>query len=381
MPEIPYGRHYIDEEDIAAVVAVLRSGRITQGPKVKEFEEALCRYTGAKYAVAVSSGTAALHLACLAAGIKPGDEVITSPVTFLATPNSVLYCGGRPVFADIQEDTVNIDPLEIQKRLTKKTRVLLPVHFAGHPCDLAEIRHIAKAHKLLVIEDACHALGAEYKGSKIGSCKYSDMTVFSFHPVKHITTGEGGAIMTNSKHLYDKLLMLRTHGMVQDSALKRKHGGWFYEMRDLGFNYRITDFQCALGLSQLRKIDDFIHKRRQIVRHYETTLGICPEIQLPVERQQVLCSWHLYPIRVVNPRRRRSVYETLQQAGIGVQVHYIPVHWQPYYRKLGYRKSDCPQAGQFYRAEISIPIYPSLKKAEQDYVIDQIQKAFKVGGA
>ena len=295
---IPYGRHYIDDEDIAEVIKVLKSDFITQGPKIKEFEDALCKYTGAKYAVAVSSGTAALHLACLASGIGRGDEVITSPITFVASANCVLYCGGIPLFVDIQNDTLNIDPEKIISKITNKTRAIIPVHFAGHPCDLEEIHSIAKKYRLFVIEDACHALGAEYRGTKIGSCQYSDMTVFSFHPVKSITTGEGGAILTNNETLYEKLLTLRTHGITKDKEKwkAREEGDWYYEMQYLGYNYRITDFQCALGISQLRKLDRFISRRREIARIYTERLSRVEGIILPVERQYVKYAWHLYTI-------------------------------------------------------------------------------------
>ena len=364
MKTIPYGHQWIDEKDIKEVIKVLKSDWITQGPKIKEFEEALCKYTGAKYAVAVSSGTAALHIACLAAGIKEGDEVITTPITFVATANCILYCGGRPVFADIQEDTVNIDPDEIKKKITKMTKAIIPVHFAGHPCDLEEIYEIAKENNLIVIEDACHALGAEYKGSKIGSCKYSDMTVFSFHPVKSITTGEGGAVLTNNKDLYEKLLLLRSHGITKDKRkfINKKEGGWYYEMHELGFNYRITDFQCALGISQLKKLDKFIKRRREIVDIYNKELSEIDEIILPVERPYVKSSWHIYYIRLKNPQKRRFVFEKLQEKGIGVQVHYIPVYRQPYYQtNFGYKKGDYPKAEDYYHRSLTVPLYPKIK--------------------
>lgn len=364
MKTIPYGHQWIDEKDIKEVIKVLKSDWITQGPKIKEFEEALCKYTGAKYAVAVSSGTAALHIACLAAGIKEGDEVITTPITFVATANCILYCGGRPVFADIQEDTVNIDPDEIKKKITKMTKAIIPVHFAGHPCDLEEIYEIAKENNLIVIEDACHALGAEYKGSKIGSCKYSDMTVFSFHPVKSITTGEGGAVLTNNKDLYEKLLLLRNHGITKDKRkfINKKEGGWYYEMHELGFNYRITDIQSALGISQLKKLDKFIKRRREIVDIYNKELSEIDEIILPVERPYVKSSWHIYYIRLKNPQKRRFVFEKLQEKGIGVQVHYIPVYRQPYYQtNFGYKKGDYPKAEDYYHRSLTVPLYPKIK--------------------
>jgi len=375
---IPYGRHYIDDEDIAEVIKVLKSDFITQGPKIKEFEDALCKYTGAKYAVAVSSGTAALHLACLASGIGSGDEVITSPITFVASANCVLYCGGIPLFVDIQNDTLNIDPEKIISKITNKTRAIIPVHFAGHPCDLEEIHSIAKKYRLFVIEDACHALGAEYRGTKIGSCQYSDMTVFSFHPVKSITTGEGGAILTNNETLYEKLLTLRTHGITKDKEKwkAREEGDWYYEMQYLGYNYRITDFQCALGISQLRKLDRFISRRREIARIYTERLSRVEGIILPVERQYVKSAWHLYTIRLNKSQSRADIFKYLREQGIGVQVHYIPVYLHPYYKqKFNFKVEDFPVAQSYYSSSISIPIFYSMRDDEIEYVISKIESA------
>jgi UDP-4-amino-4,6-dideoxy-N-acetyl-beta-L-altrosamine transaminase len=328
----------------------------------------------------VSSGTAALHIACLAAGIKQGDEVITSPITFVASANCVLYCGGKPVFADIQEDTINIDPQEIKKKISKRTRAIIPVHFAGHPCDLEEIYSIAKDNNLIVIEDACHALGAEYKGYKIGSCKFSDMTVFSFHPVKSITTGEGGAVLTNNEELYEKLLMLRTHGITKDKnkLLNKNEGDWWYEMHYLGFNYRITDFQCALGLSQLKKLDNFIQYRRKIVEIYNKELSKIDEIILPVERPYVKSSWHIYYIRLKNSKKRKEVFEFLREQNIGVQVHYIPIYHQPYYRqRFGYEIDDYPRAERYYKQAITLPLFPNMRDGEISFVIKAIKRSLK----
>ena len=376
MKTIPYGHQWIDRDDIRAVEVTLGSDWLTQGPKVGEFEQAICDYTGARYAVAVSSGTAALHLACLAAGIKQGDEVITTPLTFLATANSILYCGGKPVFADIQKDTINISPEEIKKKLTRRTKGIIPVHFAGHPCDLEEIADIARKHNLTVVEDAAHALGAEYKGIKIGSCKHSDMAVFSFHPIKTITTGEGGLITTNKKHLYTKLIALRTHGIYRDKGLVKKYGPWYYQMRDLGFNYRITDIQCALGISQLRKINKFIEARRRIVDAYNRKLSPLKGIALPIERRYVKSCWHIYYIRLNDATRRKSIFKEFLASGINCQVHYIPVYLHPYYRKIGYRRGICKAAEDFYRRSITLPLYPTLRQVEINKIIRTVLAVF-----
>ncbi|HDP70437.1 MAG TPA: UDP-4-amino-4,6-dideoxy-N-acetyl-beta-L-altrosamine transaminase [Actinobacteria bacterium] len=391
---IPYSRQFIDEDDIDAVVGVLRSDWITQGPKIQEFEKKLASCCGSNYAVAVSSGTAGLHIACLAAGIKPGDEVITSPITFVASANCVLYCGGKPVFADVQEDTVNIDPEKIKKQVSERTKAVIPVHFAGHPCDLEEVSAIAREHDLILIEDACHALGAEYKGQKIGSCKHSDMTVFSFHPVKSITTGEGGAILTNRQDLYEKLLMLRSHGITKEpnkflnkdkvffsnpESLILNPNSWYYEMQELGFNYRLTDIQCVLGMAQLKKLNKFIERRREITEIYKNNFKGNEFFNLPKERDHVKSSWHLYPIKLKNDykKERRRVFDKLREKGLGVHVHYIPVYRQPYYQRLGYNTTICPKAENFYQREISIPLYYSMSAGEIDYVVDTILKTFK----
>lgn len=380
MKSIPYGHQLIDSGDIREVGRALKSDWITQGPKIKEFEEALAVYTGARYAVAVSSGTAALHIACLAAGIKARDEVITSPVTFLASANSVLYCGGKPVFADVQHDTINIDPDEIEAKICKKTKALMPVHFAGHPCDMDEISAIAGRSGLTVIEDAAHALGAKYKGSKIGACKHSDMTILSFHPVKSITTGEGGAVLTNKKDLYEKLLMLRNHGISKDRSRfvhrdPQSSGSWYYEMQCLGFNYRITDFQSALGISQLEKIDKFMEMRREIAAFYTEKLSAMDEIILPAERGYVTSARHIFCIRVKEAPERRRVFEELRRSGIGVQVHYIPVYLQPYYEKeFKYNPGLCPAAEDYYSKAITLPLYPALTKEQAKRVVYGLKK-------
>lgn len=377
MKNIPYATQCIDEEDIKAVSKALSDSYLTQGPRVAEFERKVAEYCGAKYAVAVNSGTSALHAACFAAGIHAGDEAITSPITFVASANCILYCGGNPVFADIKEDTVNIDPREIKNKINKKTRAIIPVHFAGHPSDLEEIQVIAKENNLAVIEDAAHALGAEYKGSKIGSCKYSDMTVLSFHAVKHITTGEGGMILTNNKNYYDRLMMFRTHGITRDNEKlsNENEGNWYYEMQFLGFNYRITDFQCALGTRQLSKLDRFVRHRREIVKKYNDAFKNLKGVIIPNEKKDVKSSWHLYVIRL--NENRKKVFESLRNMGLGVNVHYIPVHLQPYYQELGYKKGDFPKAENYYRGALTLPLYPSMGKAAVEYVIDVFSKTLK----
>lgn len=374
MKYLPYGRQDIDENDIRQVIKVLRSDWITQGPMIAEFEKALCVHTGAKYAVAVSSGTAALHIAALASGLKKGDEAITSPVTFVASANCILYAGARPVFADIDEDTVNIDPEEISRKVNRKTKAIIPVHFSGQPCDLISIRNIARKSGLAVIEDASHALGALYRGSKTGSCEYSDMTVFSFHPVKHITTGEGGAVMTNRRDLYKKLLMLRNHGITRDTG--RRNEAWYYEQRLLGFNYRITDFQCALGLSQLKRLGRFVEERKRTAGYYNDKLSGIEGLMLPYEAPSAASSWHLYCVRLRDAASRRRAFDRLRKAGIGTQVHYIPVHLQPYYRKnLGYKKGDYPKAERYYSGALTLPVYPGLELKDLKRVVKIMKEA------
>jgi len=381
---IHYSHQFIDGEDIASVIKILKSDWITQGPKVEEFERALCKYTGSKYAVAVSNGTAALHISSLAAGIKAGDEVITSPVTFVASANCVLYCGGKPVFADVEEDTVNIDPLEIEKKITRKTKAIIPIHFAGHPCDVEKIHGIARAHHLVVIEDAAHALGAEYRvhkrkaeWTKVGNGRFSDMSILSFHPVKSITTGEGGAVLTNRKDLYKKLLVLRNHGVTREKSalLKKDEGPWYYEMQDLGFNYRITDFQCALGISQLKKIDRFIRRRREIAQVYEERMADLEEIILPVTKPFAKPSWHIYCIKVKSSFKREKIFNKLKAFNLGVQIHYIPVYFHPYYQRLGFKKGICKRAENYYRRTITLPIHPSMTDGDVNRVVKKLKEA------
>lgn len=350
MKTYSYGKQFLDESDYQAVLEVLQSDYLTCGPKVTEFEKALCDYTGAKYCVAVSNGTAALHLAMLTLGIGKEDEVITSPITFLASANCVRFVGGTVKFADIESDTANINVSEIEKQITSNTRALIPVHFAGQSCDMEKIHELAQKHGLFVVEDAAHAIGSDYKNTKVGSCKFSDMTTFSFHPVKSMTTGEGGAITTNNEELYKKLLAYRAHGIHKDGAMQNT---WEYEMHELGYNYRLTDIQAALGISQLKKLEVFKKRRREIVQFYNENLGL-PHL---TEKEYSNACFHLYPVFVEN---RKEFYFKAKKQGLNLQVHYIPVHLQPYYQKLGFKKGDFPKAEAYYEQCISLPLYPGL---------------------
>lgn len=364
---IPYGRQTIEDDDIQAVVDVLKSDYLTTGPKVAEFEQIVADYVGAKYAVAISNGTSALHAACFAAGIGPGDEVITTPLTFAASANCVLYCGGTPVFADVDARTYNIDPEDIKRKITDKTRAIIAVHLAGQPCDMDEIHSIAREHNLVVIEDGAHALGSVYKGKKIGSL--SDMTTFSFHPVKPITTGEGGMIVTDNESLYKKLLLFRSHGITRDDSLmNRNDGPWFYQQLDLGYNYRITDIQCALGCSQMKKLDRFLKRRKEIVARYNEAFAGCNNIVTPYQLPETESGWHLYIVQI-KKHDRKKVFETLRECGIGVNVHYIPVYMHPYYQEHGYENVHCRNAEEVYSHIISLPLYPGLSIEQQEYVI------------
>lgn len=372
---IPYGRQIIEEDDIQAVVEVLKSDYLTTGPKIAEFEKSVAAYVGAKYAVAVANGTAALHAACFAAGIGEGDEVITTPLTFAASANCVLYCGGRPVFADVDPRTYNIDPEDIRRKITDRTRAIIPVHLAGQPCDMDEIHKIAQEYHLMVIEDGAHALGSRYKGKKIGVL--SDMTTFSFHPVKPVTTGEGGMIVTDKEELYRKLTLFRTHGITRDAdLLTENEGPWFYQQQELGFNYRITDIQCALGCSQMKKLDRFLARRRELAMRYDRAFADEARIVVPRQLAQTDSGWHLYIIRTPGCDRKK-VFETLRARGLGVNVHYIPVYRHPYYREHGYGDTCCPNAEQIYNSMISIPLHAAMTDEEQDFVIQSVKDAVK----
>lgn len=385
---IPYGRHYIDEEDVQAVVEVLRHGALTQGPKILEFELAVADWTGARYAVAVSSGTAALHLACLAANAGPGDNVVTTPNTFVASANCALYAGAIPQFADIDAGTLNLDPpcLAAKCKALKKVRAIIPVHFAGLPCDMPSIRAIADTYGSIVIEDAAHALGARYPGgARVGSCAYSHMTTFSFHPVKAIAAGEGGMITTNDEALYRRLLRLRSHGINkgrdplvrQEDAYEQgeaKH--WYYEMQEMGFNYRITDIQSALALSQMQKLEKFIGRRRELALAYDAAFADLSKVRPTQISGRMLSAHHLYVLQVDFDSlglSRTWFISALRQEGVGTQVHYIPVVSHPYYRCLGYRPDHFPVTQRYYGQALSIPLYYALTDSEQARVITAIR--------
>lgn len=371
---IPYGTQCIDEDDIKAVEAVLRSGYLTTGPKINEFEHAVAGYVGARYGTAAANGTAALHIACMAIGLGRGDEVITTPNTFAASANCILYCGAKPVFADIDPVTYNISPESVRQCITEKTKAIIAVHYAGQPCCMDELNQIAREYSLTIIEDAAHALGSEYKGEKIG--RISALTCFSFHPVKLITTGEGGMVTTNDKGLYEKLLRYRTHGITKDcnAMEKQEEGAWYYEQLELGYNYRLSDIHCALGLSQLKKLPMFLQKRREIAHIYNQAFQTDSDILIPAQDERGTSSWHLYVIQVPAEKRQR-IFNKLRADGIGVNVHYIPVYKHPYYQKHGYSQVYCNEAEKLYSRMISLPIYPGLTKEQQEYIIEKVKEA------
>lgn len=374
---LPYARQYVDDEDCIEVNKVLKSAFLTTGPKAKEFEIEIANYVGAKYAVAFSSGTAALHGACYAAGISAGDEVITTPMTFAASSNCVLYMGGTPIFADIDLETFNIDVNEIAKKITNKTKAIIPVDYTGQAVDIDSIKDLVKGRDIAIIQDGAHSLGTEYKGTKVGNL--ADMTMFSFHPVKTITTGEGGIITTNNEEYYKKLINFRSHCITRDTDqhINKNCGGWYYEQLDLGFNYRMTDFQAALGISQMKKIDWFIKRRKEIVNRYNEAFKDLEGIILQKNPDYSNTVNHLYVLKLDLPKLkadRKEIFNAFQAENIGVFVHYIPVYWHPYYKQLGYEKGLCPNAEQLYNSILTVPLFPAMTDEDVEDVINGFYK-------
>lgn len=376
---IPYGRQWVEEDDIAAVVEVLRSDWLTTGPKVTEFEEVFARFAGAKYAVAVSNGTAALHAAMYALGIGPGDEVIVPPITFATTANCVVFQGGRPVFADVDQKTLLLDPGAVEKKITSKTRAIIAVDYTGHPCEYDTLRALARRYSLALVADACHALGGSYKGRPVGSL--ADLSTFSLHPVKPITTGEGGVITTDEEQWAQRMRLFRNHGITTDYRQREQQGSWFYEMVDLGYNYRLTDFQCALGISQLRKLPSWILRRQEIAQRYDEAIAEMTGV-VPLEvRPEVSHAYHLYMIKLDPAEvgdKRAMIFQALRQEGLGVNVHYIPVHLHPFYRQqFGTGPGLCPVAEAAYEKLITLPIFPRMSSNDVEYVIGALRRVLE----
>ena len=381
---IPYGRQEVTKEDIQEVIDVLQSDFLTQGSIVPKFERAVSAYSGALHGVATNSATSALHIACLALKIGPGDTVWTSPNTFLASANCAKYCGAEVDFVDINPQTYNISIDALTKKLEKAKlnnklpKLVIPVHFAGQSCEMREIKKLSERYGFYIIEDASHAIGATYLGENVGNCKYSDITVFSFHPVKIITTGEGGMAVTNNYDLAFLMERFRNHGLTRDPLFMEglSDGPWYYQQMNLGFNYRLTDIQAALGLSQLGRLNTYVQRRKEIANYYQDHLIDMPVV-LPFQSTNTNSAWHLFPIQVKNKQQRLLVFEGMRDAGIGVNVHYIPVHLQPYYRHLGHNIGDYPESESYYERAISLPIYPALQKKQQEYVIKTLQRLLK----
>lgn len=384
---IPYGKQDITQADIDSVVEVLKSDFLTQGPKVPEFEKRLCAYTGAQHAVAVNSATSALHIACLALGLGKGDLLWTTPITFVASANCGLYCGAKVDFVDIHPATYNMCPVALEKKLLDAEaqgllpKIVVPVHLCGQPCDMQAIHALSKKYGFHIIEDASHAIGGKYKDKPIGNGKYADITIFSFHPVKIITTAEGGVALTNQKALADKMALLRSHGITRDEALMQNtsHGSWYYEQIDLGFNYRMTELQAALGISQMDKLDDYVAQRHLLAKRYNQQLADLP-VTTPWQHPDSYSGLHLYVIRLqldkIN-KTHREVFEALREQGIGVNLHYIPVHTQPYYQAMGFIRGDFPNAECYYTEAISLPMYAILSDEQQQQVISALRKVLK----
>ena len=382
---IPYGRQDIRQQDIDAVVAVLQSDFLTQGPQVPAFEQAVAAYCGAKYAVAVNSATSALHLACLALGLGPGDWLWTSPITFTASANCALYCGAQVDFVDIDPHTLNMSvaalraKLALAKQQQRLPKVVVPVHLCGQPCDMAAIHALAQEYGFAIIEDASHAIGARHQQQPVGSCRYSDITVFSFHPVKIITSAEGGMALTQQAHLAEKMALLRSHGITRNPAQMTQpaDGAWYYQQIDLGYNYRMTDLQAALGVSQMDRLDQYVKRRHDLAERYDRLLSKLPLCR-PHQAQNTYSAFHLYVVKLetgVGRPRHREVFELLRKRGIGVNLHYIPVYLQPYYEKLGFQEGTCPEAEDYYRRAISLPIFAELTFEAQQYIVDSLNEA------
>ncbi len=384
---IPYGRQEVTQDDIDAVVAVLRSDFLTQGPAVPRFEKTVAQYCGADHAVAVNSATSALHIACVALGLGPGDWLWTSPITFVASANCALYCGAKVDFVDIDADSCNLSPQALERKLIdaeksgRLPKIVVPVHMRGEPCDMATIGALAKKYGFKVLEDASHAIGAKYRGAPVGACRHSDITVFSFHPVKIITTGEGGMALTNDPRLAQKMELIRSHGVTRDPTLMTRipDGPWYYQQVALGFNYRMTDIQAALGVSQFSRLDQYVARRHELADRYDRLLSSLP-VATPWRDPQCYSALHLYVIRVATAdgaRGRCQFVQSLRAHGVGVNVHYIPIHTQPYYAKMGFKAGDFPQAEAYYAQAVSLPMFPTMSEAQQDQVVAAVAAALQ----
>lgn len=380
---IPYGRQAISEADIQAVVDVLRSDWLTQGPAVPRFEQSVAQYCGTEHALAMNSATSALHVACLALGLGQGDWLWTSPITFVASANCGLYCGAQVDFVDIDPRTYNMSVAALEEKLTaaeqqgKLPKIVIPVHFAGQSCEMKSIRALADRYGFKIIEDASHAIGGKYLGEHIGNCRYADIAIFSFHPVKIITTAEGGMALTNNAELANKMALLRSHGITRDPTqmTHETDDAWYYQQIELGYNYRMTDMQAALGASQIVRLDEFIQRRHDIAAQYDEALGVLPVIT-PWQHGDTYSAFHLYPIRVSGKSdNRKKIFNSLRKAGIGVNVHYIPVHLQPYYQRLGFRAGTYPEAEAYYREAITLPLYPAMSASAQEKVVLSLGQA------